>query len=100
MSPKQSPLHASNEEERQETSSLSMEKDDPLPSDKAWPETVKASGCCPRLRGLYSSWSFSYMNPILRKGKDQFKEGDHLEIGDLYKVPDDMRSEVLVARFW
>jgi hypothetical protein len=40
------------------------------------------------------------MNPILRKGKGQFKNGDHLVLEDLYEVPDDMKSDVLAASFW
>lgn len=79
-------------------------------TSRPWPEynnkngaSASASAYCSlgsRLKAVYSSWSFSYMNPVLHKGKRQFKDGHHLTLDDLYDVPDDMRSEYLVNEFW
>jgi hypothetical protein len=78
-------------------------------TDNPWPEYLVGSGggnksragmCVWWFRNVCTSWSFSYMNPILRKGKRQFQDGHHLTLEDLYDVPDDMRSEYLVQRFW
>jgi len=68
---------------------------------KAWPENFGRERNIKRwLLGIYNRWSYSYMNPVLRKGRRQFKDGEHLLLEDLYEVPDDMRSELLVERFW
>jgi hypothetical protein len=49
---------------------------------------------------LYDRWTFSYMGPVLIKGKNQtLKTGTHLTQNDLYRVPDDMRSTLLSAKF-
>lgn len=51
------------------------------------------------LADLYNSLSYSYMKPILEKGKNQFISGEHLDIQDLFEVPAHMASAVLVERF-
>jgi hypothetical protein len=71
-------------------------KDEPISFGNPWPEYLGFGW----FRNVFISWSFSYMNPILRLGKRQFKDGHHLTLEDLYDVPDDMRSEYLVKRFW
>jgi hypothetical protein len=81
----------------------SQEESESFKSGNPWPEYLgggKRSRICGWFRNVYTSWSFSYMNPILRKGKSQFKDGHHITLEDLYDVPDDMRSEYLVKRFW
>jgi len=82
------------------TESHVITKEIPVSSGNAWPENLGGGRLFARIGGLYTSWSFSYMNPILRKGKRQFEDGHHLSWNDLYDVPDDMRSEYLVKRFW
>uniref|UniRef100_A0A7S3L4V8 ATP-dependent transporter ycf16 n=1 Tax=Amphora coffeiformis TaxID=265554 RepID=A0A7S3L4V8_9STRA len=56
------------------------------------------------LRGVlhetYESLSYSYMNRIFEKGMKQFKSGDHLDLEDLFEVPQDMSSAHLVDKFW
>jgi hypothetical protein len=75
---------------------------EPVSFGNPWPEYLggRRARICGWFRDVFTSWSFSYMNPILRKGKRQFKDGHHLTLEDLYDVPDDMRSEYLVQRFW
>lgn len=76
-------------------------QDEPVSFGNAWPEYLGGRACMGGwFRNVFTSWSFSYMNPILRKGKQQFKDGHHLTLEDLYDVPDDMKSEYLVKRFW
>jgi ABC-type multidrug transport system fused ATPase/permease subunit len=42
---------------------------------------------------------YSYMNPIFKKGMNQFKSGEHLDLDDLFSVPSDMSSAKLVQKF-
>jgi hypothetical protein len=71
-------------------------------AQRRWP--VATDGCCfqgrVRIRDVYQSWFFSYMAPILRKGCQQAKSGQHLVQDDLFAVPDFMKARVLVATFW
>ncbi len=55
----------------------------------AWPET-----------SYFQSLSYSYMNHILNKGQQQFRNEKHLELEDLYAVPPDMEAEQLSNQFW
>jgi hypothetical protein len=93
-------------EERQEkylgvSTGNKSSKEEPVSFGNPWPEYLGGRArMCGWFRNVFTSWSYSYMNPILRKGKDQFKDGHHLTIEDLYDVPDDMRSEYLVKQFW
>lgn len=48
----------------------------------------------------FQSLSYSYMNQILNKGQQQFRNGKHLELEDLYAVPPDMEAEHLGILFW
>jgi hypothetical protein len=68
----------------------------PVSLGNPWPEYLGFGF----IRNVFTSWSFSYMNPILKLGKRQFKDGHHLTLEDLYDVPEDMKSEYLVKRFW
>jgi len=52
------------------------------------------------LREIYELLSYSYMNRIFEKGVKQFKSGDHLDLKDLFEVPQDMSSAYLVEKFW
>ena len=52
------------------------------------------------LHDLYISLSYSYMNPIFEKGMNQFKSGEHLDLEDLFGVPENMSSAFLVEKFW
>lgn len=52
------------------------------------------------LRDFYASLSYSYMNRIFEKGMKQFKSGEHLDLEDLFEVPENMSSAFLVDRFW
>ena len=52
------------------------------------------------LKREWSNWTFSYMNIVLKKGKQQCKEnGIHLSVKDLYSVPTSMKSIKLVDKF-
>ena len=64
-----------------------------------WPEDRPRRGQAGRLFQIFESWSYSYVNPILRKGRQQFKTGNHLTADDLFDVPDDMRAQVLASQF-
>jgi len=73
-----------------------------------WPEDERRRrnrdrGACGCVVGALSwaleSWSFSYMAPLLRKGKRQFKDGRHLVQEDLFVVPADMEARHLVQTF-
>jgi hypothetical protein len=109
MSPLQDPDDGAlqEREERQENylgvSTGTKSQDEPVALGNPWPEYLggrEPVRICVWIQDVYTSWSFSYMNPILRKGKRQFKDGHHLGLDDLYDVPEDMRSEYLVQRFW
>lgn len=70
---------------------------------KAWPLQNSAAptlNISRWLNAVYNNWTFGYMSPILRKGRQQFKSGEHLVQEDLYEVPDYMRAEVLAATLW
>ena len=62
--------------------------------DTEWPENGGSF-----LGNLYQSWSYAYMYPVLKKGKGQFKEGQHLSLQDLYPVPENMEATFLVRNF-
>jgi len=71
------------------------------PERPPWPVGRGSRSCSTTwIRNLYQQWSFSYMNPILSKGQHQFQTGNHLVLDDLYQVPDEMRADHLVSRFW
>ena len=48
---------------------------------------------------IVKSWTFCYMRPLLRKGRQQSKGGAHLVQDDLYQVPDTMKADHLVTEF-
>lgn len=68
---------------------------------KTWPE-VPFNVKRPLSWGsaFYGKWSYSFMNPILQKGRRQFQSKEHLEMADLFQVPVDMKSKSLVTKFW
>ena len=59
-----------------------------------WPETQGNT-----LERLVKCWTFSYMRPLLRKGRRQFLDGSHLTGDDLFDVPDSMKAKDLVEKF-
>lgn len=69
---------------------------------KPWPVDAADGGTSvrARLRNLSRSLTYSYMNPILQQGRNQFQSNDHLTMQNIFAVPPWMRSEVLVADFW
>lgn len=69
------------------------ETSNPWPESRDWPRNLRW------LYRLGESWSYSYMGPILRKGRRQFKDGEHLTHDDLFEVPEDLRSSDLVTKF-
>ena len=78
------------------------EKTEPFNGAKPWP--VEREGCtattpCDTFVDWYNKLSYSYMNPIFQKGMNQFKSGQHLDMDDLFRVPTEMSSAVLVKRF-
>lgn len=66
----------------------------------AWPEDSRPVTFRGRMRRLYNSWTYSYMHPILQKGRRQFQDKNHLTQEDLFEVPDDLRSALLLQQFW
>ena len=48
---------------------------------------------------LTQSLTYSYMGPLLQKGRRQFLDGDHLTQEDLYQVPSSMNAKDLVTLF-
>lgn len=64
-----------------------------------WPEDRPVDGFS-WLYQIYNVWTYSYMNLVLTKGKNQtLKDGTHLMQDDLYRVPDSMRSNLLSEKF-
>ena len=59
-----------------------------------WPEDT---GNC--FQRLVKRWTYSYMKPLLQRGYYQFRDDKCLLDEDLYQVPDDLRSQKLVASF-
>ena len=69
--------------------------------NKPWPvDRRKHATLRERLRNLFMTLSYSYMNPIFEKGMNQFKSGEHLDMEDLFEVPPSMSSAYLVEKFW
>lgn len=67
---------------------------------KTWPEVpLEVKRPSTWWRAIYGKWSYSYMDPILKKGRRQFKSKEHLEMSDLFQVPSDMHSRSLVTKF-
>jgi hypothetical protein len=66
-----------------------------------WPEDPVDSVSW--LYRVYGQWTYSYMNLVLEKGKNQTKnqtlDGTQLTQDDLYRVPDAMRSNLLSEKF-
>lgn len=86
-------------EEGFSTSTKTPEKDDDK-IKKPWPVDRRKQTLGESLHDLYMSLSYTYMNPIFEKGMNQFKSGEHLDLEDLFAVPHDMSSGVLVQKFW
>jgi hypothetical protein len=63
-------------------------------SENLWPEVTGNW-----FQQTLKSWTYCYMRPLLRKGKKQSLDGEHLTQDDLYDVPEKMKSEVLVSSF-
>lgn len=61
---------------------------------KVWPETEGNA-----IEKWLKSWTFSYMRPLLAKGRRQFLDGSHLTQADLFVVPETMKAKDLVATF-
>ena len=62
-----------------------------------WPSDEPSLSCG---RRLYNELTYSYMNPILRKGANQFKDhGEPLTLDDLYRAPSSLEADVLVEEF-
>ena len=51
----------------------------------SWPESQS---------NFFTRWTYSYMNPLLSKGRLQT-----LRMDDLWNVPDDLRSSTLLNKF-
>jgi hypothetical protein len=69
-----------------------LEDDDE--GSKRWPESEGN-----RFQKIFKSWTYSYMRPVMQKGRRQFKDGHHLTEADLYHVPDEMKAKELVETF-
>ena len=55
----------------------------------------------PWYQQIWHSLTYSYMHPILVKGKRQFQTNQqHLVLEDLYQTPTNMTATVLVQQFW
>lgn len=69
---------------------------------KPWPVDNRSSyaSLWEAFTDMCNSLTYTYMNPILEKGRNQFKSGDHIDVDDLFEVPPHMSSAVLVSRFW
>ena len=77
------------------------EKTDFESGGRPWPvHEGKHSSLKGVLGEMYESLSYSYMNRIFEKGMKQFKSGDHLDLEDLFEVPQEMSSANLVDKFW
>jgi len=96
-----------NQEEEEEhplkfSSTCNGEEEPPKKEQTPWPIqkscSFKSKDIRHRLYNLYQTLSFSYMNPILSKGQQQFTAtGQHLVLEDLYRVPDELRADQLVS---
>ena len=60
-----------------------------------WPEDTSIHW----YQKLIQRLTYSYMGPLLQKGRRQFLEGDHLTQDDLYQVPSSMIAKDLVTIF-
>ena len=67
-----------------------------MKQDNPWPEDDMKGFW---LFNMLSRWSYSYLNPLLRKGSRQKKEGFRLDQDDLFDVPQSMSSTLLHDRF-
>ncbi|CAB9498980.1 Oligomycin resistance ATP-dependent permease YOR1 [Seminavis robusta] len=68
--------------------------DDENRPSKNWPEKEGT-----RFQQIFKSWTYSYMMPLLQKGRHQFKDGSHLTQQDLFAVPQEMVAKKLVEEF-
>jgi hypothetical protein len=65
-----------------------------------WPEEWTEGSSCAYLFREFQKWTYSYMNPLLRKGgKQTLDDGTHLTEDDMFDVPRSMKSEYLVLLF-
>jgi len=74
--------------------SVCEKKDNKNGNNARWPETVGT-----KVQQVFQAWTFSYMSPLLQKGRRQFMEGHHLDQDDLYNLPDSMKAQELVSKF-
>lgn len=74
---------------------MSKEETESLESHP-WPEDNME---CLSLINVFQRWTYSYLNPLLRTGSQQKKEGFRLEQSHLYKVPQSMSSDLLSDHF-
>jgi hypothetical protein len=77
-----------------------LEDKSPKAELQPWPEewTEGSSYAC--LLREFQKWSYSYMNPLLRKGSKQtLEDGTHIKEDDLFAVPRSMKSEYLALIF-
>ena len=63
-------------------------------ASKRWPESEGS-----RFQQVFKSWTYSYMRPLMQKGRRQFLDGHHLTKADLFDVPDEMKANGLVKSF-
>lgn len=78
----------------------SQRGDEPCESEsKTWPESARRPTIGRRIAGVFESWTYSYMLPVLKKGQRQFKDGEHLTPDDLFAVPEHMQAKHLVKEF-
>ena len=78
-------------QQTQQESATSIEKEQP-----PWPSQHQ-----PWVQQIWHSLTYSYMHPILVKGKRQFQTNQqHLVLEDLYQTPHNMTATVLVQQFW
>ena len=66
------------------------------PHGQPWPEDDMQ---CFSVWHIIQRWTYSYLNPLLRVGSRQKKEGFRLEQSHLYKVPQSMSSNLLNDHF-
>jgi hypothetical protein len=77
-----------------------LEEKSPKAELQPWPEEWTESSSYACLFREFQKWTYSYMNPLLRKGSKQtLEDGTHLKEDDLFAVPRSMKSEYLVLLF-
>jgi hypothetical protein len=77
-----------------------LEEKSPKAELQPWPEESKEGNSYDCLFREFQKWTYSYMDPLLRKGSKQtLEDGTHLTEGDLFAVPRSMKSEYLVVLF-